>query len=39
MTEGSKDCVLCIDVLRDFALMCMVLVNFMVYFGDSRALD
>jgi uncharacterized membrane protein len=39
MTENSKDRVLCIDVLRGFALICMVLVHFMVYFGDSRAAD
>jgi uncharacterized membrane protein len=36
---GSKDRVLCIDVLRGFALMGMVLVHFMVYYGDSRAAD
>jgi uncharacterized membrane protein len=36
---GSKDRVLCIDILRGFALMCMVLVHFMIYFGDSRAAD
>jgi uncharacterized membrane protein len=35
----SKDRVLCIDVLRGFALMGMVLVHFMVYYGDSRAAD
>ena len=29
--------VLSIDIMRGFALMCMVLVHFMVYFGDSTA--
>ena len=29
--------VLSIDVMRGFALMCMVLVHFMIYFGDSTA--
>lgn len=29
--------VLSIDILRGFALMCMVLIHFMVYFGDAAA--
>jgi uncharacterized membrane protein len=29
--------VLSIDVMRGFALMCMVLVHFMIYFGDTTA--
>ncbi|MHB8770624.1 MAG: heparan-alpha-glucosaminide N-acetyltransferase domain-containing protein [Syntrophales bacterium] len=37
MTADSGNRVRSIDVMRGFALMCMVLVHFMVYFGDSTA--
>jgi hypothetical protein len=31
--------VLSIDIMRGFALMCMVLIHFMIYFGDSTAVS
>jgi uncharacterized membrane protein len=39
MTSGNNERVQSIDVLRSLALVGMVLVHFMVYFGDSKAKD
>jgi uncharacterized membrane protein len=39
-TEDSKpERILSVDVMRGFALICMVLVHFMVYLGDAAAVD
>ena len=37
--DKKTDRVRSVDVLRGFALICMVLVHFMIYFGDEAAVD
>lgn len=39
-TEDTKTArIRSVDVLRGFALICMVLVHFMIHFGDEAAVD
>lgn len=39
-TEDKKtERILSVDVMRGFALICMVLVHFMVYLGDAAAIE